>query len=279
MPFWDKRQSVLILTALVVFHLVLISIQVPRGRGRSFFEKAVFFLFSPVQRAVIGGLNGVRSIWTSYFDLRDVREENRQLKEDLFFLHQDNRFLQDRLELYRSEAELRANLASFRDELIPARVIGIDSANPFQSLVLDKGTLDGVKRNMAVCDKFGNLIGRTIGTVNPRESRVQLITDNESSVSVISEAHRLVGSVTGASQGECRLRYILASTTKGDIGEGLRTTGHDLIYPPGIKVGWIKSIEEDPSLPLFRKIVVQPYFQFNILDAVAVLPQAPGADK
>lgn len=279
MPLWDKRQSVLLLAALVVFHLILISIQVPRGRGKSLFERSIFFVFSPVQRGVVGTVRGVRSVWVKYFDLRGVRAENRQLKEELFFLHQENRFLQDRLGLFRSEARIRESLDRFRDELIPARVIGIDSANPFRSLVLDKGSLDGVKKNMAVCDKFGNLVGRTINPVSLRETMVQLITDKESSVSVMSETDRLVGSVTGLSSSVCELRYVLASTTGGKVGEDLQTTGHDRIYPAGLRVGRIASIQKDPSLPLFRKIFVQPYFQFNTLDAVAVLPQVYGEDK
>ncbi len=279
MPLWDKRQSVLILAALVVFHLVLISIQVPRGPDKSLFEKSVFFVYSPLQRAAVGAVRAVRSVWTAYFDLRGAHKENRELKERLFFLHQENRFLQDRLELFRSEARIRDSLDRFRDDLIPARVIGIDSANPFRSLILDKGSLDGVKTNMAVCDKFGNLVGRTIAPVSLREAMVQLITDKESSVNVMSEKDRLVGSVTGTSGPICELRYVLASTTGGEEGEELRTTGHDRIYPAGIRVGAIRSIEKDPSLPLFRKILVRPFFQSNTLDAVAVLPQVHGGEK
>jgi rod shape-determining protein MreC len=279
MPLWDKRQNILLLTALVVFHLILISIQIPRGQDKSLFEKSVFFVFSPVQRAAVGAVRGVRSFWLNYFDLRGVRAENRKLKEDHFFLQQENRFLQDRLGLFRSEARIRESLERFRDDLIPARVIGIDSSNPFRSLVLDKGSLDGVKKNMAVCDKFGNLVGRTIDPVSLREAMVQLITDKESSVSVISETDRLVGSITGLSGSVCELRYVLASTTGGAVGEDLQTTGHDRIYPAGLRVGRIASIQKDPSLPLFRKILVQPHFQFNTLDAVAVLPQVQGGDK
>lgn len=278
MPFWDKRQSVLLLAALVVFHLILISLQVPRGREKSLFEKSVFFLYSPVQRAAVGAVRGVRSVWVHYFDLRDAKAENRRLKEELFFLHQENRFLQDRLSLFRSEARVRESLERFREDLIPARVIGIDSSNPYRSLILDKGSLDGVKRNMAVCDRFGNLVGRTVDPVSLRETMVQLITDKESSVSVMSKTDRLVGSVTGRSSAVCELRYILASTTGGSEGESLETTGHDRIYPAGIPVGRIISIEADPSLPLFRKILVEPYFQFNTLDAVAVLPLLHGVD-
>ena len=155
MPIREKRRSALVLAGLTAFHVLLISIQVPRGAEKSLFERSVFFLFSPVQRAVSGGVRGVESLWNGYIDLRGVRSENQKLKKDIFFLNQDLRFLEDRLRFFRSEAQLRENLADFRGTIVPARVIGVDSANPNQSIVIDKGRLDGVGKDMAVCDRFG----------------------------------------------------------------------------------------------------------------------------
>jgi len=115
MALWEKRRSTLVLAGLVLFHVVLISVQVPRGPGKSLFERAVFFVFSPVQRLATGTVRGVGSVWRGYFDLRDVRRENERLKREAFFLNQDVRFLEDRIRLYRSETELRALLTEFRD--------------------------------------------------------------------------------------------------------------------------------------------------------------------
>jgi len=54
MSVWEKRRNFLFLAGLVALHILLISIQVPRGAEKSLFERSVFFLFSPVQRAVTG---------------------------------------------------------------------------------------------------------------------------------------------------------------------------------------------------------------------------------
>ena len=277
MPLWDRRRNFLILAGLCALHILLISIQVPRGAEKSAFERSVFFVFSPVQRAVTGTVRAVGAAWRNYVDLRGVRARNGELKREVFFLNQEVRFLKDRLALFRSEVELRENLASFRDGLIPARVIGLDSANPYQTLVLDKGSLDGVRKDMAVCDRFGNLVGRTIEPVSLKESMVQLITDKESSVSVVSAVDRVMGSVTGRSAALCELRYVLASVTNGKEGEDLLTTGYDKIYPSGLRVGVITELKADEASPLFRKITVRPHFRFNELDVVAVLSKAaPG---
>ncbi len=276
MPLREKRRSALVLAGLTVFHILLISIQVPLGSRKPYFERAVFFLYAPVQRAASAAVRGLGSAWTGYIDLRGVRRENQALKRDNFFLHQDVRFLEDRLGLGASEALLRANLAEFEKTLVAARVIGVDSANPHQSIVIDKGSLDGVAKDMAVCDRNGALVGRTVAPIGLKEAMVQLVTDKDSSVSVRSVVAGLTGAMTGMSTGFCELRHVLASTEGGQEGEEVRTTGFDKIYPPGIKAGTIQSLEEDVSSPIFRKIVVKPYFRFDALDVVAVLTMGPG---
>ena len=278
MPIWEKRRSALILAGLVAFHILLISIQIPRGAEKSLFEKSLFFLFSPVQRAVIGAVRGVGSLWTNYFDLRGVRGENQKLKKEIFFLNQDVRFLGDQLQLYRSEAQVRERLAAFQGKIVPARVIGADSANPYQTIIIDKGSFDGILLDMAVCDRLGNLVGRTIEPVSFKESMVQLITDKDSSVSVVSAVSRLTGSLTGKSGDTCELRYVLASAPGGQLGEELLTTGYDKIYPAGLRVGSIRSLEKDELSPIFRKIAVEPYFRFNTIDIVAVITKAGGGE-
>jgi rod shape-determining protein MreC len=278
MPIWEKRRSALILAGLVAVHILLISIQIPRGAEKSLFEKSLFFLFSPVQRVVTGAVRGVGSLWTNYFDLRGVRGENQKLKKEIFFLNQDVRFLEDQLQFFRSEAQVRERLATFQGKIVPARVIGIDSANPYQTIVLDKGSLDGVGKDMAVCDRIGNLIGRTIEPVSLREAMVQLITDKDSSVSVVSAVDRLTGSMAGKSGPTCELRYILASVSGGQLGEELLTTGYDKIYPAGLRVGTIKSLGKDELSPIFRRIAVEPYFRLNTIDIVAVIAKTGGGE-
>ncbi len=276
MPFWEKRRSALVLAGLTAFHILLISIQVPRGAEKSLFERSVFFFFAPVQRAASALVRGVSSAWDGYFDLRGVRAENQKLKREVFFLNQDVRFLEDRLGVQGSEEELRRSLAGFRGALVVARTIGVDSANPHQSIVIDKGSLDGIGPDMAVCDRFGNLVGRTIALVSLKETMVQLVTDKDSSVSVTSAVAGLTGSLTGLSGPVCELRYVLASAQGGDVGEELLTTGFDRIYPAGIRVGTIRSLTPDEKSPIFRSILVTPHLRFDALDVVAVLTKGPG---
>ena len=278
MPLREKRTSFRILIGLVVFHLLLISIQVPLGSQKKLFESAVFFVFSPVQKTAVSAFHGLESAWNNYFDLRRIRRDNQKLKQELFFLSQEKRFLEDRLQTFKSEAEIRGTLERFRASLIPARVIGTDSGNFYRSLILDKGSLAGVRPDMAVCDRNGDLVGRTIPPVSLNEAMVQLITDPESSVSVVSGLHKVVGIMSGMPQGNlCFLRYILATSQGEEEGEDLITTGYDKIYPAGIRVARILSIK--PTKSVFKEIVVKPYFSYATIDAVAILPRVSGGGE
>lgn len=278
MPLREKRTSFRILIGLVVFHLLLISIQIPLGSQRKLFESAVFFVFSPVQKTAVSAFHGLESAWNNFFDLRRVRRDNQKLKQELFFLSQEKRFLEDRLLTFKSEADIRGTLDRFRASLIPARVIGTDSGNFYRSLILDKGSLAGVRPDMAVCDRNGDLVGRTIAPVSLNEAMVQLITDPESSVSVASGIHKVVGIMSGMPQGNlCFLRYILVTSQGEAEGEDLITTGFDKIYPAGIRVARILSIK--PTKSVFKEIVVKPYFSYATIDSVAILPRVSGGGE
>jgi rod shape-determining protein MreC len=269
-----------VLAGLIALHGLIISFQIPQGARKSYFERAVFYLFAPVQRAAAGLVRGVASVWDGYFDLRGVRRENLALKRQNFFLAQDIRFLEDRLRFAESEALLRENLAAFEGSIVVARVIGVDSANPHQSITIGKGSLDGVAKDMAVCDRNGALVGRTIALVGLKEAKVQLITDKDSSVSVVSAVARLTGSMAGRSNPVCELRNVLASAAGGQPGEELLTTGYDRIYPAGLRVGVIRTIAQtDEASPIFRSITVTPHFRFDTIDVVAVLTRGPGGGR
>lgn len=269
--FWKGGKNVIVLGVLVFAHLVLISVQVPLGAERTLFHRAVFGVFAPVQRAAAGAAGAVAGSWSGFFRLRGVRAENQRLLKELFFARQENLFLRERLGFLQGEAQTRENLAVLQKAFVAARVVGLDASDPFKSLVINRGAADGVRANMAVCDRHGNLVGRVVEPVSLREAKVQLITDAEAGVSVVSATDRIVGVLAGDPGGGCRLRYVMNTTPGGREGEDLFTTGFDRLFPPGIRVGRIAQVITDASL--FKTILVTPYFRFNDLGQVAVITE------
>jgi len=267
--FLREKKKAITLVALIFFHLFLISLQVPLGDEENYFEKAIFSIFSPVQHGVIYFFEKVGDIWNGYFYLWEVQKMNKKLKEEMFYLRQENNQLRRALQRIEVERNVQDFISNFHDSFLVTRVIGIDARNIYKSIIIAKGSLDGLKKNMVVLDKEGNLVGRIIDPISLKEAKVQLITDIDSGVSVVSQESRAGGILTGDGKGNCTLKYIYP-TQKVSQGEELETSGLDYIFPPGIKVGKIVTIKSGASL--FKKIKVRIYFDFSELDMVVIIP-------
>lgn len=269
--FLKEKKSLIVLITLIFLQFILISLQVPLEE-ENYFEKAIFYLFSPIQHGIDSFFQKIGDIWKSYFYLRDVQNRNQKMQEEIFFLRQENNLLRSALQKLTDEKEIKDRLSKIHKNILIAQVIGLDASNIYKSITISKGSLDSLKKDMVVVDKYGNLVGRVIGPISLKESRVQLITDSESGISVFSEKARVPGVLTGDGEGRCLLKYILttlSATQDVSKGEVLTTSGYDGIFPSGLNVG--KIITTTSTTSLFKKIRVQPYFDFRHLDQVAVL--------
>ncbi len=276
MPYRETRRELLVFLALVVLQVLLISIQVPGTGRKSLIETGIFKVFAPLQKAFSGVVDWTTGTWQRYARLGSAQDENDKLKKEIFFLRQEKIFLQEKLKFHTDESEMRKNLEKYRSGLLSARIVGADPANLFQTVVIDKGSMDGVVRDMAVCDMYGNLVGRVVEPIGFHEAMVQMITDKDSGVSVISDQNRLIGLASGRSQYLLEVRYVLASSPPGVVGEEMFTTGFDGIYGPGMRVGRILRADSDPDNPIFQRIMVQPDFRFNELKVVGLIPPVSG---
>ena len=269
MPLFLKiKKKPIILFSLIFLQLVLISFQVPLGDEQTYFEKFIFFVFSPVQHGIISFFQKIGNFWNNYFYLRNVQDQNQKMRKELLALREENNLLRYSLQNYKSEKEIEDRLSEIHRSFLVATVIGVDARNISKSVVVNKGTSNGVKKNMVVLDKYGNLVGRVIGPISLKEASVQLITDNESGVSVLPQDKSAVGVLVGDGKGSCFLKYVLA-TQEISEGEEVITSGFDGIFFFGIKVGKVVRVTSDTSL--FKRIVVRPYFNFGELDHVAIL--------
>jgi rod shape-determining protein MreC len=266
--FLSRRKNLVVLISLVFFQMILISIQVPLEEDETLLEKLVFATFAPVQHGVSSIFKGIGSVWSNYFALRDARKQSQRLSEENFLLLQENIILRQSLKRFQSEAYLRGLYAGLSDRVIGAQVISMDSANPYKSVVINRGKIDGLTRNMVVLDAYGNLVGRVF-QVTPKEATVQLITDDRSGVSVATEENRGLAVLKGRGGSQCELGYSLTTDEDPNVGDTLITTGFDHIYPPGIKVGVVLSVRDRPEL--FKEVRVQPFFSLSQLDRLAVV--------
>jgi len=228
-----------------------------------------------VQSPVTSITSGATGYFESIANLRSAQDENAQLKKQVEEL---------RLEVESSKGLTEENqrlksLLEFKEQskldVLPARIIGRDPSIWFDSSIVDRGSLDGVKLNMPVVAN-GALVGR-VTAVSPLTAQVDLITRDKSGLgAVIGEigASTVLGVVTGTSKRDLLEMKYVAGSTDVQVGQSVFTTGQDGIYPPGIKVGEIVQIISG-SATTPHQIFIQPAAKLGSIQEVGVLLYEP----
>jgi rod shape-determining protein MreC len=263
--------------ALIVGHIVLISAQVNTQRGVPVLEAVTFGAFAEVQRAATSAVSGVQEGWQNYFALQQIRQDNESLRQEVAQLRialqqeralaEQSRTLQQLLDLHEAAGLQTA----------AAAVIGSGPDAFFRTLTIDKGTRDGLRRDMAVIAPSG-VVGRII-MPSARASKVQLLIDRDAGAGVMVERSRATGVISGSgATGELEFRAGLIdldyvpNTADVKVGDRVVTSGIDGIYPKGFAIGEIQSVEREAGE---YRIKVRPAVDFSALENVLVVLNAP----
>lgn len=262
-----RRPTLLLLVTLVLL-LVLMSrsSETRLGGTRTLFERAVMTLFSPVPKVVnwVGG--SASDMYHGYLDMRREVNENLQLRRKVASLTTEN------LKLRQTDSDLRrlrgllGYSEQFRMNTSMAQVVMLDMGGRFKSIIIDRGSDDGVEINDAVVNASG-LIGRVVLTTNDL-AKVQLVTDNNCSVGALVERTRRQGVVRGDGRTAANM-YDVPSLADVVAGDKVLTAGIDGIYPKGIPIGVVTKSDQGQSL--FKTLQVRPAVDFGSIEEVIVI--------
>mgnify|MGYP001099736339 CR=1 FL=1 len=213
----------------------------------------------------------VTEYFHSYVELRGAASENERLKQRI---HELEIKLQNAEQLALENEHLRELLAlkkNYKGTILMASVIARDPSKWFGSVILNRGSLDGVKVNMPVITT-GGVVGRVI-TVTPLTSQVMLLTDEKSGAgAIIGELGNsaALGVLRGTGKKDTlEMRYV-SGNVEVQIGESVYTSGQDGIYPAGLKIGEVVEIKKGSSTTP-HLIYVKPTADFGSIKEVAVL--------
>jgi rod shape-determining protein MreC len=224
-------------------------------------------VFAPAAGAADTAVSAIKDTVGSYTDLRRAREENAELRGQVEQLNAELNQTRERaieLETLRTQLALPSR-PEYRQ--VPANVISRNVSQWFGRLTIDRGSLDGVRRNLPVATATG-IVGRVI-SVGPNFAQVQVITDVNAGVGVMLQSSRLPGELKGLGGPRCELRNVPASQ-QVQVGEAIVTTGLDRIYPKGLMVGTIEHLAEDPNAT-WHKIIIKPSAPVDRVEHVFVL--------
>jgi rod shape-determining protein MreC len=184
-----------------------------------------------------------------------LREENAQLRARMLEALRSAQ----RNEAAAAEGERLRRLIEAGKELkrrtIPAEIIYAGRDPYALSLIVDKGTRDGVAPGSPVVDA-GGVVGQ-VTRAHPFSSEVTLITDKSQAVPVqVMRSGLRAIAFGGGSSGMLELRFMAPNAEIGN-GDRLVTSGIDGTYPAGLPVATVVSVERD-SAHAFARVLCKP---------------------
>jgi rod shape-determining protein MreC len=261
-----RRRSGYLFLAVMLFHVILISAQVNSRSGVPVLESVTFGVFAEAQRVLSTAVSGLRRMWGRYVWLRGVEAENASLKRQLEAVqvqYQERRALADRA---RSLEELLALRDRSSLETVAAEIIAASASPDFRTLTIDKGTNQGLKRDMAVIASDG-VVGRIV-VPSSGAAKVQMLIDRNAAAGALIERSRAQGVALGGGDSRLRLDYV-AEASDVVVGDLVVTSGIDGIYPKGFTIGTVESVEKNG--PSYRRITIKPAVNFSSLETVLVV--------
>jgi rod shape-determining protein MreC len=242
-------------------------------------QTAADFVQSPTTTVT----SGVTNYFQSISSLRSAQSENDLLKQHIQELEvevQNKQSLTAENERLKSLLQLKTELPY---KILSAQVIGRDTSAWFDSSIINRGSLDGVKLNMPVVTN-GGLIGR-VTAVSPLTAQIALLTKDKFGLgAVVGElgSSNAIGVVTGTGKKEILEMGYVPGSIQVQVGESVYTTGQDGIYPAGLKLGEVVDVRAG-SATVSQQIFIQPSAKLSSMQEVAVLlyepPARPEFDK
>jgi rod shape-determining protein MreC len=278
--FFIRYRNLLVLLTLLVVQIVGLAVQVRRSdAGRNSLDPQdgpsvrlvrlwADAVVSPPERLIHRTKLGIVTMWQGYIDLRHTQADNQELQKTLDRMRLEQASL---LEDAKQGERLQA-LMKFQEKYIyktvAAQAIGSSGSDQSRVFYLDKGSADGLDRDMAVITPDG-IVGK-IRDVFPHTAQVLAINDQTSGAGVILETTRIRGILRGNAIGQPQIVGILADQ-RIQAGEKVLTAGGDLIFPRGLAVGVVEKVVRDPERDAFIDVIVKPAAHLDQLDEVLVI--------
>ena len=270
MKFFKNKFFIITLVVALLLSIVP-TVLCAMGQG-SYVRKALQTAAQPFSWAFTKIGEGLSGFSVYFQKLSDLQKENEELRAQLDdyrdriynakMLEEENKWLSDYLGLKKEHSDFLFEEAS---------VIGRESGNYSTVCTLSKGTMHDIKVNMPVITEDG-VVGY-VTEVGPTWCRAVSIIETASAVGAYIERSGELGLIEGSYElrfeGKCRMIRLPADA---DVHEGDRvlTSGLGSIYPRGLFVGEVVSVDADPYSRTLTA-VVQPKVDYSSLVKVMII--------
>jgi len=262
-----RYRNVTFLAAAIFIQILGLAMQVKRAtenQSSRLIRVWAVTAVTPLEKGIVRLQTGSSELWHNYFYLRGVRQENRDLRQQIEQLQLE----QVRLKQDADQARRLQALLGFKEQYIAkttaAQVIGSSGSEQSRIVYLDKGSRDGIEQGMAVISADG-VVGKVL-TVFKSTSTVLLINDQQSGVGAILEQSRLQGVLKGNVTGELVIDKIMPDE-QVKPGDRVLTSGGDQIFPKGLPLGTVARTTKGE----FLQVTVKPAAVLSHLEEVLVI--------
>jgi rod shape-determining protein MreC len=271
MRIFDRtRRARLLVAVLLSAAIVLVTIDF-RTKGDGPLDalgRGIMTVIGPIQDGVSRALRPVGDWLAGFTQVGSLKNQIRELQDQNAELQQERQQVSDVL---RENAQLHAALGlkqRFDFRTVTVRVTGVGPSNFEQTVFVDRGQADGIRKDMPVVAGAG-LVGRVVSVGN-HTARVLLLVDPSSAVASRLSSTGETGVIEGQSGDLLRFDLFDADAVLR-MGDAVVTSGYEGgVYPPGIPIGSIARIEPKGS-QLTRRAWVRPFVDFTSLDYLLVV--------
>lgn len=269
--FMTSKYILIVLTAVC---LIFISTSFFTDRLVAPLRSAISMVVVPLQK----GMNNL-GLWTydKYTTLQEISvvlDENKELKSKVDDLTEENNQLrQDTYELSRLRELYQLDEKYTGYTKVGARIIEVTADNWSKAFKVDKGSDDGIKKDMNVI-AGGGLVG-IVTEVGKNYSIIKTIIEDNNSVSGMlidtNETCIVEGDIEQSDSGLVKLTHFKSDITVRD-GDKVVTSNISDKYLHGILIGYAKDVTPD-SNNLTQSGYLVPAVDFNNLQEVLIITE------
>jgi rod shape-determining protein MreC len=246
-------------------------------------QRGIVQVLSPIQEGANAALKPFRDVAGWFSDTFKAKSQRDQLKKEVAMLRGEVaaaqlKAINDAQLTKEVGLDNSLGIASYRP--VTGQVISRDPTLWYQTIEVDKGSADGVRRDDPVVGN-GALVGK-VSTVTPNVSVVTLLTDHSYAVSarVLNQSGDTGVLVPAVGNPNVLLLQSLPRTATIAPGQlvvtaGFKSAGLSSLYPSGIPIGQVSNANQNDILNI-GQVQVTPSADIRHLDVVQILtrPQA-----
>lgn len=268
-PFKNKLAVTIVVLSVAFLGIIIFSLK----NNSNVISSGVGSVISPLQKIIYNANDKIKGSFDFFINFSKVKQENEELAAK-------NAELENKLIEYNRMKEENTTLREMFDysqanqnyNYLGANIVGYSGGNISNGYIIDKGTNDGVKKDMIVITPAG-LVGKVTKSESNYSIVQTILNENIAVASMVESTRETTGILQGITDSKNKNLTMLSNIPiDSEIKEGdvILTSGLGGMYPQEIRIGEVVSVEVD-SVGIMKKAIVKPYVDFNKLEGLFVV--------